>query len=138
MKKLVLLSLLVLAFVRCSDDDVPIFFFETLPVSNITGIPEVFVVGESTIIDLSYLSPSSCHAFEGFEIEAINANTSNIAILTRVVEGRATCVDLVNEEFSASFSFTPIETGEVSLNFLNGVDGDGAPIFITFNVPVIE
>lgn len=138
MKKIVFLSLMIVAFIGCSDDDVPTFSFETIAVSNIVGIPEVFVVGETVILDLSYFRPSTCHSFEGFELEVVDENTRNIAIVNRLVEGRAPCTDLVEEELTASLQFTPVQAGEVTLNFLNGTDTEGEPVFTTFNVPVTE
>ena len=138
MKKIIFLTLLVSTLSGCSNDDVPVFSFETLPVSNITGIPDNFVVGETTTLNLSYIRPSTCHGFEGFEIEEVDNNTRNIAVIARLVEGRAPCADLVNEERTASFLFIPEAAGQVTLNFLNGTDGDGEPIFVTFNVPVLE
>ncbi len=138
MKKIVFFSLMIFAFLGCSDDDVPTFSFETIAVSNIVGIPEVFVVGETVNFDLSYFRPSTCHSFEGIEVEVVDENTRNIAILNRLVEGRAPCRDLTDEELSTSLQFTPVQSGEVTLNFLNGTDASGAPVFVTFNVPVIE
>ena len=138
MKKIVFLSLMIFAFIGCSDDDVPVFSFETLPVSNIQGIPEVFVVGDPVTLDLSYFRPTTCHGFEGFEVQTVTPTLINIAVITRFVEGRSTCTDLTDEELTASLIFSPIVSGEVTLNFLSGSDENGEPTFVTFNVPVIE
>ncbi len=138
MKKIVMLLLLPKLFLACSVDEIPTFSFETLPVANVLSVPDTFVVGEIASIDISYLRPSTCHSFEGIQLEPETTTNINIAVLARLVEGRAPCTDLSNEEVTVPIAFNPLEPGEVTLNFLTGTDAEGQPTFITFNVPVIE
>ena len=121
----------------CSTDDAPNFFFDFVAIDSVSEIPEAFVVNQPDTLRVSYLRPTTCHGFDGFDIEK-NGDVREITIINKVVEQSTGCPDLENDLRTAPLVFNPEETGEVMLKFFNGNDSDGNPIFLTFNVPIIE
>ena len=136
MKRLLVICLLGIC-IGCSTDDVPVFFFEIVPVESVTNIPEQFTVNEADTLQISYFRPSTCHGFDGFEVEK-NNNSRNIALVTKVVEDRAPCSDLESDQRTAPLIFKPEEAGTVILNFFQGNDANDNPTFLTFEVPIVE
>ena len=121
----------------CSTDDATTFYFDFVAVDNVSEIPEAFVLNQPDTLQISYLRPSSCHGFDGFDIEK-DGDIREITIINKVVEQSNGCPDLVNDVRTAPLVFNPEEVGEVTLKFFNGEDVNGNPIFLTFNVPIIE
>lgn len=137
MKKVSILSIFLLLLIGCSTDDAPFFFFEVTPVNTVSDIPEVFVVGQTDTIQVTYRRPSTCHAFNGFDITN-DGEVREITVITKVVQGRATCSDLENDLRTAPLVITPEEAGQLNLSFFTGNNEIGDPTFVTFNVPIIE
>lgn len=137
MKKLYLIPIILVLLVGCSTDDAPFFFFEVTPVDVVSNVPDFFVVGQTDTIQVTYKRPSTCHAFNGFDI-LNNNDTREVAIITKVVQGRATCSDLENDLKTAPFVITPEAVGELNLSFFTGNNEIGNPTFVTFNVPILE
>ena len=136
MKRILFLCIVSIALLGCSADDDPIFFFEFLPANQITNIPDNFVVNQADTLFVSYNRPTSCHGFDGFQVER-DETTRNITIITKVIENRGPCNTLENDERSAPLIFRPEEAGEVILNFFSGEDAEGNPMFITLQIPII-
>ena len=137
MKKIVTILGILAALVSCSTDDAPNFFFDFVAIESVAEIPEVFIVNQSDTIQVSYIRPTNCHGFDGFNIVK-NDTEREITIITKVVEQDSGCPDLENDIRTAPLVFNPREAGEVTLHFFNGNDADGNPIFLTFNVPILE
>jgi len=121
----------------CSPDDSPNFYFDFVAVDSVSEIPEAFIVNQPDTLQVSYLRPSSCHGFDGFDIEK-EGDIREITIINKVIEQSNGCPDLENDVRTAPLVFNPEEAGEVMLKFFNGNDSAGNPIFLTFNVPIIE
>ncbi len=137
MKKLSIISIILVLLVGCSTDDAPFFFFEVTPVDVVSSVPDVFIVGQTDTIQVTYKRPSTCHAFNGFDI-LNEGDLREIAIITKVVQGRTTCSDLENDLKTAPLVITPEAVGQLNLSFFTGNDEIGNPTFITFDVPIIE
>ncbi|MFC4633688.1 hypothetical protein ACFO3O_07205 [Dokdonia ponticola] len=137
MKKLSIIPIILLLVVGCSTDDAPFFFFEVTPVDTVSNVPDVLVVGQTDTIQVTYKRPSTCHAFNGFDISNEDG-VREIAIITKVVQGRSTCSDLENDLRTAPLVITPEAAGELNLRFFTGNNATGDPTFVTFNVPIVE
>ncbi len=137
MKKLSVLIVVFLSLIGCSTDDAPIFFFEVTPVNAVSSVPDTFVVGQTDTLQITYRRPSTCHAFNGFDINR-DGDVKEITLVTKVVEGRANCSDLEDDTRTAPLVITPEEVGELNLSFFTGNDADGNPTFLTFNIPIEE
>ncbi|WP_299217329.1 hypothetical protein [uncultured Dokdonia sp.] len=137
MKNISIASIILLLLVGCSTDDAPFFFFEVTPVDIVSNVPDFFVVGKTDTIQVTYKRPSTCHGFNGFDI-VNDGDVREIAIITKVVQGRTTCSDLENDVRTAPLVITPEEAGQLNLSFFTGNNEIGDPTFVTFNVPIIE
>lgn len=136
-KKLSIIPIVLLLLIGCSTDDTPSFFFEVTPVESISNVPDVFVVGHTDTIQVSYRRPSTCHAFNGFDISN-EGEVREVAIITKIVEGRSMCSDLENDLRTALLTITPEVAGQLNLLFFTGNNATGDPTFVTFNVPIVE
>ncbi len=137
MKNIVVISILLCILVGCSTDDAPTFFFEITPTDTVGNIPDHFVAGQADTLQVTYRRPSTCHGFDGFEINK-DGTVREIAVITKVVQGRSSCTDLENDVRIAPLIIRPEEIGEIILRFFAGNDQNGNPTFMTFNVPIIE
>lgn len=137
MKRIVITCLLAISLISCSDEEVPIFFFEFVPVESVTNIPDNFTVNKPDTLQISYFRPSTCHGFDGFEVEK-EGNSRNIALITKVVEERGDCQPLDEDVRVAPLIFKPEETGSVTLRFFQGKNDQGENQFLIVDVPIIE
>ncbi|MEP0264412.1 hypothetical protein [Dokdonia sp.] len=137
MKKISILFVVFLFLIGCSTDDVPTFFFEVTPVNTVSDVPDTFVVGQTDTLQVTYRRPSTCHAFNGFDINT-DGDVREIALVTKVVQGRASCSGLQDDMRTAPLVITPEEVGQLNLSFFAGNNAEGDPTFLTFNVPIVE
>lgn len=129
--------MILLLLISCSTDDAPFFFFEATPVNTVSNVPDVFVVGQTDTIQVTYRRPTTCHAFDRFEF-ANDGENREITVVTKVVQGRGTCSDLDNDLRTAPLVITPEAAGQLNLSFFTGNNEIGDPTFVTFNVPIVE
>jgi len=137
MKKISILFIIFLLLLGCSTDDAPFFFFEVTPINIVSNVPEFFVVGQADTIQVTYRRPSTCHEFNRFDITN-DGKIREVEVITKIVQGRATCSDLENDLRTAPFIITPEVAGELNLSFFTGNNEIGDPTFVTFNVPIVE
>ncbi len=137
MKNIVKFLLILVCVSSCSTDDAPNFFFDFVAVESVSDIPEAFVVNQSETIEVTYLRPSTCHGFDGFDIEK-NGDIREITIINKVVEENNGCSNLENDLRTAPLTFNPEEAGTVTLKFYSGNNEAGEPTFLTFDVPIVE
>ncbi|MEP3837337.1 MAG: hypothetical protein ABJM36_06795 [Algibacter sp.] len=136
MKNLLVLCLTLLLCVSCSiDDDATSFSFEILPVESV-DIPDEFELGEVYPITVTYLNPSSCHAFKEFYYLKEN-NERTVAPITYVFD-QNNCETFENQETEATFNFKVTSNGSYIFKFWQGEDADGETQYLTIEVPVVE
>ena len=136
MKKLLLLVLMILSFSSCSTDDNDNldFYFDYLPVTNVT-VPEEFRYNEAYDIHFTYKLPSNCHFYEDLYY-IIDGDNRNIAVISYVIdEGACEALDDTEEERSFKFICTK-NTGSYVFEFWGGKDENGEDIYLTYEVPV--
>ncbi|WP_422106717.1 hypothetical protein [Winogradskyella sp.] len=117
-----LLVLLTLVLNACSLDDgaAPSFSLEVMPITNV-DMPDQFVHGETYAIDVSYVKPTSCYAFNDFLYE-IEGNERTIAVVNTVyADGNANCTGNAGE-VTVSFDFTVTSTDTYVFKFFQGED----------------
>lgn len=136
MKKLLLLCLTLILCASCSvDDDGTSFSFEILPVESVE-IPEEFMLGEIYPITVSYLRPSTCHAFKEFYYLKDN-NERTVAPITYVFEDND-CETLEDVLIEATLNFKVTSNGSYIFKFWQGEGSDGESQYLTIEVPVVE
>ncbi|MFV9549550.1 hypothetical protein [Algibacter sp. PT7-4] len=136
MKKLLLLCLTLILCASCSiDDDGTNYSFEILPVESV-DIPDEFIMGEVYPITVSYLKPSSCHAFKEFYYLKEN-NVRTVAPITYVFNDND-CEAIEDDLVEATFNFKVTSNGSYIFKFWQGEDTDGETQYLTIEVPVVE
>ncbi len=134
MKKLLVFSLILVFLGSCSvpenDQD---YSLEILPIESV-DIPDSFTLGQTYPITVTYLRPSTCHAFREFYCAKDN-NTRTVAIIDYKFL-KTDCEDLDNELVEATFNFQPTSNGSYIFKFFQGEDANGENQFLTIEVPV--
>ena len=134
--KRILVLCLILLLASCSiNDDGTNFSFEVLPVESV-DIPDEFELGEIYPITISYLRPSTCHAFKEFYYLKEN-NERTVAPINYVFENN-NCDDLEDDLTEATFDFIVTSNGSYIFKFWQGEDTNGEDQYLTIEVPVIE
>lgn len=137
MKKFVLYGMLSLFLLLQScdlDDDSANFHFEALEITAV-DLPETFQYGGLYDIGVTYIRPTNCHYFEGFDYNYDAETERTIVAVASVLEDRP-CDDLDNVEVETSFTFEVRYYGTYVFNFWAGEDASGNAQYITIEVPV--
>ncbi|MFD2822457.1 hypothetical protein ACFS5M_02175 [Lacinutrix iliipiscaria] len=134
MKK-ILFILFALSLYSCSlGDDGINTHTELLPVESAI-LPEEFILGNLHLIKLTYLRPSTCHAYNDIYYVA-DSNERTVAIVTTVFENND-CEE-ISAELEAEFNFRATELGSYIFKFWQGTDDTGEDLFVTYEIPVVE
>ncbi|MGM0933597.1 MAG: hypothetical protein ACQEWD_09155 [Bacteroidota bacterium] len=143
MKKLAFLLLIAFSLVGCSlEDDGPNRLLEFAEITD-ADLPEYFERGESYDIVVTYLLPSACHAFNGFDARQGQGANSNEIFIGVVTSYDANLTECNKEEDDLSREATLKDvtiTGEVgtvyTFKFWIGQDSSGETQYYTVEVPV--
>ena len=135
MKRLIIITLSLILFASCSNDDGLEYSLEILPVESV-NIPESFTLGEIYPITVSYLSPTTCHSFKEFYYRK-NLNERTVAVINYNVQDN-NCNDLSDELVEATFNFIVTSNGSYIFKFWQGVDENDEDQYLIIEVPVID
>lgn len=110
--------------------------FELLPVSEVM-LPTIFTAGMENNIQVKFLRPTGCHAFNRFYFE-IEGSSATIAVESTIFKTRnSNCPDLQNNNVATQvLKFNPDHTGEYILKFWKGKDNNGVDVFLTYTIVV--
>ncbi|GAA3573021.1 hypothetical protein GCM10022395_22850 [Snuella lapsa] len=121
-------------FSACSiDNDGTNYDLEVLPIESV-DIPDEFALGETYPITISYLKPSTCHAFKEFYYLKDN-NERTVAAINYVFE-KDNCEALENELVEATFNFVVTSNGSYIFKFWQGEDENNEDQYLIIEVPV--
>ena len=137
MKKtfLFILCCITILSTSCSlDDDSVAFNFVPLQIVD-AEFPESFTLNETYNINVTYIIPNNCVAFEGFDVSNIDLTSRNIVAIGSEVEGE-TC-NLIAVEAQESFQFTCLYEGTYFFRLWTGETENGEQQYIELEVPVI-
>ncbi len=137
MKKtfLLILCCITILSTSCSlDDDSVAFNFVPLQIVD-AEFPESFTLNETYNINVTYIIPNNCVAFEGFDVSNIDLTSRNIVAIGSEVEGE-TC-NLIAVEAQESFQFTCLYEGTYFFRLWTGETENGEQQYIELEVPVI-
>ncbi|GGD49449.1 hypothetical protein [Muriicola marianensis] len=129
-----LLCVVFLGLSSCKlEDDRVNFRFVPLQILSV-DLPESFELNETYEIRVTYLRPSACVFFEGFDITKEGVTTRNVvAIGTDFYDEVCT---LATEELEASFNFICLYDEPYLFRFWTGEDENGNQQYIEVEVPV--
>ena len=139
---------LVLSLSGCLNDDGANFYDEPIPIVEVSSLPDSLEPGETYGMDFSYLIPSECHTYIGYQgwVDNEESNDSvrvvKFAAFARVQASNDSCrtLNIVRNDSIDDFTIStsqPIPTS-YSVQFWNGRDNDGDDKFLTYNIPVKE
>lgn len=133
-----LLVLVLISVSSCDiDDDNTNFHYETLEITEAT-LPEAFEYGELYTIEFTYLRPSDCHFYEGFDFQKTEKTERTIYAIGGVLDEKD-CKDLTeNNTGTATFEFEVRYRDPYTFKFYQGENEDGEEQYITIEVPVEE
>jgi hypothetical protein len=144
MKKSLLFSFLICSILSCSpeDDGTPDFFYETLPIESVV-LPELFQLGGTYEITMTYLRPSGCHLFNDFYYLSEN-NIRTIAIINTVFSDQD-CEIFDYEPVEVSFNFQVNNFEQTNginepyvFRFWQGEDDNGNDTYYVVEVPIVD
>lgn len=119
------------------DDDNTNFHYETLEITEVQ-LPESFEYGGLYTIEFTYLRPTNCHYYEGFDFQKTEKTERTIyAIGARLDE--KDCQEITeNNTGTATFDFEVRYHDTYTFKFYTGEDDQGEKQYITVEVPVVE
>ena len=140
MKKIALLSLVIL-FWSCSvSDDEEDFHLEILPIMQVQ-VPDQLVGGDVNRITYTYRVPTNCHNFNNvYNIESGNQRTvAVVSLVTETTPGGLECSPLTEETDERAFDFlAPNGFSTMVFKFWLGEDEFGEDIYDTYEIPVVQ
>ncbi|SHI83304.1 hypothetical protein SAMN04488096_10525 [Mesonia phycicola] len=137
MKKYLLYILITIIAVSCNldDNDTEYLSYELVPVNNV-NIPDTLDYGEQYDFEISYIKPSTCHTFSGFDYNQ-EGNTRVIAVVNSVYFDENTdCTTLEEEIESETLPFEVLREDNYIFKFWQGIDDVGEYIYLIKEIPV--
>ncbi|PRP67684.1 hypothetical protein [Nonlabens agnitus] len=136
-KFIALLAFIALGISSCelSDDNQPQIQLVALGITDVE-IPDPFLFGQDNDIVIRYNNPSSCHRFEGFQIQN-NLNIYEVTVFANVLVDGASCEDN-NLSTEQVLSFPGNTNGTLVFKFFTGLDAAGNQEFLEIEVDVVE
>ena len=137
MKKtfLFILCCITILLNSCSleDDSVE---FQFVPLQIISAdFPETFTLNETYNINVTYIIPNNCVAFEGFDVSNIDVTSRNIVAIGSERVGEV--CNLIAVEAQDSFDFTCLYEGTYYFRLWTGESENGEQQYIEMEVPVV-
>ena len=134
MKKILFILLTLILFSCSVEDDNLDTHFEIIPVESAV-LPDEFVLGNLHLIQLTYIRPSTCHAYNDIYYVS-ESNERTVAVMTKIFDN-GDCEE-ISTVLEASFDFRATELGSYIFKFWKGTDDEGEDIYMTVEVPVVE
>ncbi|WP_236638692.1 hypothetical protein [Leeuwenhoekiella aestuarii] len=134
MKKVFLLIGLLGLVVSCSlDDNNTNVNYEFVPVVDYE-LPDTLVYGQRYQFPVSYVSPSSCNQFYGFDYD-IEDSTRFVYVVNKVFENE-TCTETPTDTVETLLNFEVVYKYDYIFKFFNGVDENDEATYLTDTIPV--
>jgi hypothetical protein len=136
MKKLIICLIMATITFSCSltNESTPVDTQELLPIENI-DIPEEFELGQTYEIAITYLRPTTCHAFNDIYYLK-QGNERTVAVVSTIFSSNGNCEALTDTVLGATFDFEATEPGSYVFKFWKGKDSEGQDTYLTVEVPV--
>ena len=122
-------------FSGCDLDTGENFHFKPMEITA-ADVPDSFVLNQTHNILVTFLRPDDCTFFQGFDVTTEAGGIRNIVAIGSVLTDRS--CNQEEESVSETFTITAIENNDYLLRFYTGSDANGAPQYLTFEVPVLE
>jgi len=133
---LILCLVFIISSCELSDDGLQVTY-EAVSIDSVQ-LPQTFTFGERYDIPVFYKRPTSCHVFEGFNVEASLNERTIASVLARFNAGECIEENVVEEQY---LRFMAASNGTYVFKFLTNqdVNGDGTgPDYLEYEIQVIE
>lgn len=137
-KKIVAFLALILIFNSCSTDTHgDNYTLKLMPIESVE-IPTEFTLGQTYPITVHYSKPTTCHYFNNLYYEK-DLNKRTIAVEC-AIKDVTTCQELTGDAAIGdyTFNFYVTSNGSYIFKFYQGDDANGLPIFLEYEVPVVN
>ncbi len=135
MKQFILSLSLLFVMSSCSVDDPSIITIQNASVTDVVA-PESLSFEQTAIFEITFIKPTTCHAFEGFDVVG-EAPELTIRTETRFEEN-FNCQDTPTNTETIQFEYFVESQEDHVFRFLAGASDNGQLQFITINIPVTE
>jgi len=123
----------VVILTSCEVDDPKIVTIQNATVVNVTA-PDTLVFQQTEIFNVDYISPTTCHTFEGFDV--LGDDPDYVIRTETRFEETFDCEDTPNNAQTAQFEYLVESLEDHTFRFLAGASDTGQLQYITINVPV--
>ncbi len=130
---ILLLLLLSLNLGCSSDDDEMDYRFVSLPIVA-ADLPVSFQLNETYDIGVTYVLSNSCSALEGFDVIAEDQTVRRVVAIG-TEELNSECTGAI-QELETSFRFICLYSDTYLFRFYSGMNEEGEPQYIEYEVPV--
>ncbi len=133
MKKLICLLTFVLVLTSCSVSEDQTYSYEITPISTVTMATK-YAADSTSVINVKYLRPSSCHLFNDFYYKKDVFNRTVAIETLRVNQDncQADGVTVVEKQLK----FTPVATGTYHFKFFTGTNTAGVDQYLEYDALV--
>ena len=132
----VVLTLFGISSCSINDDGEENFYFETLEAIN-ADFPETFKQGDVYRIKVTFVRPTSCHFFEGFEFIKNDETERTIFGVATAFSGND-CQNLDDGTIENFFDFEVLYSDTYTFKLWTGQNNNGEDEYLIIEVPVEE
>ncbi|MCE2613692.1 hypothetical protein LVD13_11975 [Flavobacteriaceae bacterium D16] len=125
---------LLLGLTGCElEDDSIKYHFVPLQITSV-DMPDTFTLNETYEISVTFIRPSNCVFFEGFDVRQEDTTVRSVVAIGSEVDNQQ-CAQVV-EEITESFNFLVIYDQPYLFRFWAGEDENGEQEYIEITVPI--
>ncbi|MCX2718606.1 hypothetical protein [Lentiprolixibacter aurantiacus] len=125
---------LLLGLSACDlEDDGIKYHFVPLQITSV-DVPDSFTLNETYEISATFIRPSNCVFFEGFDVRQLDTTVRNVVVIGSEIDNRE-CTQVV-EEVTETFNFLVIYDQTYVFRFWTGEDENGESQYLEVTVPV--
>ena len=109
------------------------YHFVPLQITSV-DMPDTFTLNETYEINVTFIRPSNCTFFEGFDVRQEDTTVRNVVAIGSEIDDQQ-CTQVI-EEVTESFDFLVIYNQNYLFRFWTGEDANGDPIYLEIPVPI--
>lgn len=134
--RLMFFAVMTLVFSSCEVEEEGLrVSYEILPIEEVV-LPNTFNFGQEYAIPVKFVNPTTCHVFSGFDVDA-HLNERTISLVAAKLDG-GNCEDQSQLQVEQDLYFKAASNGSYILKFYKGMDSDGEPLYLEYEIQVIE
>ena len=125
---------LLLGLTACKlEDDGIKYHFLPLQITSVE-MPDSFTLNETYEISVTFIKPSNCVFFEGFDVRQADTTVRNVVVIGSEIDDQV-CTQAI-EEVTETFDFLVIYDQTYVFRYWTGEDENGEPEYLVVTVPI--